>query len=308
MGARYYDLNTYFRQRFGVRVHKLTVDAGLTCPNRDGRLGRNGCIYCNARGSGTGAFARGLSITRQLEESKQAVAKRFKAKKFMAYFQSFSNTYAPIDHLRRLYDEALAVEDVIGLSIGTRPDCVDEPVLALLQAYARERLIWIEYGLQSAHDPTLALIRRGHHAAAFEQAVYATAGRGIQICAHIILGLPGETAAHMRATADYLARLPLDGVKVHLLYVIAGTPMETLYRTGRYRCLAQDEYAELVCDVLERLPASMVIQRLTGDPHREELLAPQWALQKTGTLDLIKRKLEQRDTRQGIRAPAQLAR
>lgn len=302
MESRYYDLNTYFRRNFGVRVHKLTVDAGLTCPNRDGRLGWNGCIYCNARGSGTGAYARGISITRQLEESKQAVARRFKAKKFMAYFQSFSNTYAPVDHLRSLYEEALAVEDVIGLSIGTRPDCVNEPVLTLLETYARDHLIWIEYGLQSAHDATLALIRRGHSAAVFEQAVHATAGRGIRICAHIILGLPGETAKHMHATAEFLARLPIDGVKLHLLYVIRGTPMEALYRAGRYRCLEQEEYIRLVCDVLERLPEGVVIQRLTGDPHPGELVAPQWALQKAETLNLIRQEFERRDSRQGMLA------
>jgi radical SAM protein (TIGR01212 family) len=301
MEARYYDLNTYFRRHFGVRVHKLTVDAGLTCPNRDGRLGRNGCIFCNERGSGTGAYARGISITRQLEESKLAVARRFKAKKFIAYFQSFSNTYASVDHLRKLYDEALAVEDVVGLSIGTRPDCVNEAVLALLESYARDRLVWIEYGLQSAHDATLDLIRRGHNAAAFEQAVYATAGRGIGICAHIILGLPGETAAHMHATADFMAHLPVDGVKLHLLYVIRGTLMETLYRSGRYRCLEQKEYADLVCDILERLPERVVIQRLTGDPHSGEFLAPQWALQKGSILNLIKQELERRDSRQGLR-------
>ncbi|KJS33470.1 MAG: hypothetical protein VR64_01420 [Desulfatitalea sp. BRH_c12] len=297
--ARYSDLNSYFRQRFGERVHKLTVDAGFTCPNRDGTLGHGGCIYCNAKGSGTGAHSRGLSITRQLEESKQAVARRFKAKKFIAYFQSFSNTYAPVEHLRDLYDEALAVPDVVGLAIGTRPDCIDESVLDLLGAYAREHMIWVEYGLQSAHDATLARINRGHDAAAFKRAVHATAGRAIQICAHIILGLPGETADHMRATADFLADLPIDGVKLHLLYVVRGTLMEALYRTGSYHCLMQNEYADLVCDVLERLPGHVVIQRLTGDPHRDELIAPHWALDKRGTLDVIHRKLVERDTRQG---------
>jgi radical SAM protein (TIGR01212 family) len=299
MEPRYYDLTTYFRQRFGVRVHKLTVDAGLTCPNRDGTVGSGGCIYCNARGSGTGAHGRGLSITAQLEAGKAAVARRFKAKKFIAYFQSYSNTYAPVERLREMYDEALAVEEIVGLAVGTRPDCVDGDVLDLLQSYARDHLIWIEYGLQSAHDATLARINRGHDVAAFEQAVRATAGRGIQICTHIILGLPGETADQMRATADYIARLPIDGVKLHLLYIVRDTPMEALYRSGSYRCLEQHEYATLVCDLLERLPPRMVIQRLTGDPHRDELVAPQWALAKTQTLNLIQQQLTLRDTRQG---------
>jgi len=301
MDKRYHDLNTYFRRHFGFRVHKLTVDAGLTCPNRDGSLGRGGCIYCNAQGSGTGANTLGISITQQLEQGKRIVAQRFKARKFIAYFQSFTNTYAPVEHLQRLYDEALAVPDVVGLSIGTRPDCVNEPVLNLLQAYAREYMIWIEYGLQSAHDATLALIHRGHDVAAFERAVYAASSRGIKVCAHIILGLPGETAAHMRQTAEFLAGLPVDGVKVHLLYVVRGTPMEALYRTGSYRCLTQEQYVDRVCEVLERLPERMVIQRLTGDPHRSELVAPEWAMQKTQTLQLIQQQLVRQGSRQGHR-------
>jgi radical SAM protein (TIGR01212 family) len=300
---RYYDLNTYFRNRFGERVHKIAIDAGLTCPNRDGTLGTGGCIYCNAKGSGTGNFGKGYTITRQIEESRAAVVKRFHAKKFIAYFQSFTNTYAAPAHLKALYDEALAVPGVVGLAIGTRPDCINPEVLDLLQAYAQNYLVWVEYGLQSAHDETLQRINRGHDAAAFEAAVAATAGRGIRIGVHVILGLPGETADHMRATADFIARLPIDGVKLHLLYVVRGTPMEALLVTGRYRCLEQDEYVERVCDVIERLPTSVIIQRLTGDPHRHELVAPQWALAKNQTLALIRQRLEQRDTWQGKLAP-----
>jgi radical SAM protein (TIGR01212 family) len=299
MRRRYYDLNTYYREQFGVRVHKLTVDAGLTCPNRDGTLGRGGCIYCNARGSGTGAHARGLSITAQLIAAKQAVARRFKARRFIAYFQSFSNTYAPLETLKAMYDEALAVPDVVGLAIGTRPDCVNGAVLDLLRDYARERMVWIEYGLQSAHDTTLRRIRRGHTAECFRQAVRATAGRGIRICAHTILGLPGESADQMRATADFIAGLPIDGVKLHLLYVVKGTALEALHAGGAFRCLEQGEYVDRVCDTIERLPAGMVIQRLTGDPHRDELVAPLWALEKSKTLELIARRLEARDTWQG---------
>lgn len=299
MQHRYYDLNTYFRSLYGERVHKITVDAGLTCPNRDGTIGTGACIYCNPKGSGTGAFARGLSITEQLESSKIPVAKRFKAKKFIAYFQSFSNTYAPLARLRSMYDEALAVPGVVGLAIGTRPDCIDEDILRLLETYARTRLIWIEYGLQSSHDTTLRKINRGHSVADFTRAVRATAGRGIRICAHIILGLPGEVPEDMRATAKFVAGLPIDGVKLHLLYVVRGTPMEDLLSSGRYRCLTQDEYVERVCDVIEELPAGMVIQRITGDPHYHELVAPRWALNKNETVDLIKKRLEERDTWQG---------
>ena len=301
MKNRYYDLNTYFRNRYGQRVHKISIDAGLNCPNRDGTIGIGGCIFCNAKGSGTGNLAKGLSVTKQLEESKAPVIKRFKARRFIAYFQSFTNTYAPFDELKKLYDEALSVPDVIGLAIGTRPDCISEQILDLLQSYAQDYLIWIEYGLQSAHDASLASINRGHDVAAFEKAVYATADRGIRISAHIILGLPGETHDQMRETADYVARLPIDGVKLHLLYIVKGTRLDERYQSGQYRCLERDEYIDLVCDVLERLPEKMVIQRLTGDPHRHELVAPLWALEKNENVALIQQRLAERDTWQGKR-------
>lgn len=297
----YRDLNSYFRALFGCRVHKVTIDAGLDCPNRDGTLSSGGCIYCNAKGSGTGAHAQGLSIAQQIERSKVAIARRFKTDKLMAYFQSFTNTYAPIEHLKALYDEALAVDGVVGLAIGTRPDCVDAAVLDLLESYAKNHLIWIEYGLQSAHDRTLALINRGHDLARFQQAVQATRHRNIKICAHAILGLPGESRQDMLVTADTIAGMGLDGVKLHLLYVVRGTALETMYRDGRYRCLEQQEYAELVCDFIQRLPETMVIQRLTGDPHPHELVAPDWSLQKRATLDLIHKIFAEKDAWQGQR-------
>ncbi len=299
MAKPYRDLNTYFRERFGHRVHKLTVDAGLSCPNRDGTLSTTGCIYCNATGSGTGAFARGLSIREQLEQSKIPVAKRFKARRFIAYFQSYSNTYAPVETLGRLYDEALSVEDVVGLSIGTRPDCIDDAKLDLLARYARRCLVWVEYGLQSACDRTLRRINRGHDVACFTDALTRTRQRGLPVCAHVILGLPGETRQDMLTTARFLADHEIDGVKLHLLYVVRGTPMEALYRQGRYTCLEQQTYAELVCDFIERLPPQTVIQRVTGDPHPDELVAPAWAMQKRATLDLIQAIFRQRNSRQG---------
>lgn len=301
VNRRYNDLNTYLRSLFGCRVQKITVDAGFSCPNRDGTVAVGGCIYCNARGSGTGAFARGMSVADQLRQGKEALGRRYKAKKFIAYFQSFSNTYAPVPTLKRLYDEALGVEDVVGLAIGTRPDCVSEAVLDLLQAYARQCLIWVEYGLQSAKDETLALINRGHDAQCFADAVKATSSRGIKICAHVILGLPGETRDDMLRTARAIADLGVDGLKLHLLYVVKGTRLEALYRQGKFRCLEQREYVDLVCDFLERIPRDIIIQRLTGDPHPEELAAPQWSLQKSETLALINATLEKRDSWQGKR-------
>ena len=296
---RYNDFNTYLRDLFGCRVQKITVDAGLTCPNRDGTLASGGCIYCNVRGSGTGAHAKGQSVLQQLINGKKSLARRYQAKKFIAYFQSFSNTYAPLPVLKRLYEEALSVEGIVGLSVGTRPDCVDEPVLDLLQNYAQHHLVWVEYGLQSAHDKTLALINRGHDVQCFIDAVEKTKNRGIKICAHVILGLPRETRKEMLHTAETIQKLGIDGVKLHLLYVVKGTRLESLYRRGEFKCLDQQKYVDLVCDFLERMPPGMIIQRLTGDPHPEELIAPAWSLKKAETLELIRKTLEKRDSWQG---------
>jgi radical SAM protein (TIGR01212 family) len=299
MEQRYNDLNSYLRSLFGCRVQKISIDAGLNCPNRDGSVSTGGCIYCNARGSGTGAHARGVSIREQLINVMPYLAKRYKAKKFIAYFQSFSNTYAPVQQLKALYDEALAVEGVVGLSIGTRPDCVNEEILDLIQGYARQHLVWLEYGLQTANDATLAAINRGHDVRCFQEAVAATRQRGIKICAHVILGLPGENRVDMLQTAKTIADLGIDGVKLHLLYVIRGTRLEAQFQQGAYHCLRQQEYIELVCDFLERIPAEMIIQRLTADPHIAEMVAPQWALKRSDTLTRIRQVLEDRDTWQG---------
>jgi len=296
---RYNDLNTYLRNLFGCRVQKITVDAGLTCPNRDGTIASGGCIYCNIRGSGTGAHAKGLSVHQQLINGKKSLSRRYQAKKFIAYFQSFSNTYAPLSVLKSLYEEALSVEDIVGLSVGTRPDCVDEPVLDLLQNYAQRCLVWVEYGLQSASDKTLALINRGHDVQCFIDAVEKTKNRGIKICAHVILGLPHETREDMLHTAATIQKLGIDGIKLHLLYVVQGTRLETLYRQGEFKCLEQQEYVDLVCDFLERISPAMIVQRLTGDPHPKELAAPAWSLKKTETLELIRTTLEKRDSWQG---------
>jgi len=301
MKNRYYDLNSYLRNIFGCRVQKISLDAGLTCPNRDGRIARGGCIYCNARGSGTGAMKEGMTITAQIVKAKEFLKRRYKAEKFIAYFQSFSNTYGPYEKLKGLYEEALALDDIVGLSIGTRPDCIDESILTLLETYTRDYLIWIEYGLQSIHDRTLAFIHRGHDGNCFKRAVEQTRDRGIKICTHVIVGLPFEDRRDMLATAKAVAAMGIDGIKIHLLYVVKGTRMERLYLEGTYRCLEQEEYANLVCDYLEILPPDMVIQRLTGDPHPAELVAPEWSLRKNETLSLIREILADRDSWQGKR-------
>jgi radical SAM protein (TIGR01212 family) len=305
MQPRYNDYNTYLSSIFGCRVQKITIDAGFSCPNRDGTVSSGGCIYCNDRGSGTGARTKGLTISDQMAAAKPALLKRYNAKKFIAYFQSFTNTYGPFDTLKDLYEQALGDADVVGLSIGTRPDCVNEPILDLLQAYANRYLVWIEYGLQSAHDSTLAFINRGHDFNCFKAAVEATRNRGINICAHVILGLPNEKKEQMLQTAQIVADMGIDGIKLHLLYVVKGTKLEELYRANNYRCLEQHEYIDIVCDFLERLPKQMVIQRLTGDPHPKELVAPAWSLKKAQTIALIRKTLEARNTWQGKYAERQ---
>ena len=302
--APYLDLNTHLKARFGARVQKITLDAGLTCPNRDGRVGTGGCLYCNARGSGTGAWARGLSLTRQLQEGREQMSRRYGAERFIAYFQSFSNTYAEPERLRDLYAEALDFPGVVGLSIGTRPDCLPDEVLDLLAAYARRRLVWLELGLQSAHDRTLRLLNRGHDAACFGEAVHRAAARGLEVVAHVILGLPGEGPREMEATAVYLAGLPVQGVKIHLLYVVRGSGLARLYEAGAYRCLTEDEYVSRVVDFIELLPPSLVIHRVTGDPHPGELLAPDWCLDKSRVLQRLREEFTRRGSCQGSRLGA----
>ena len=299
MNNRYYDLNSYLRKTFGCRVQKIAVDAGLSCPNRDGKISRKGCMYCNSRGSGTGAFKNGISITHQILMGKKNIGRRYKAKKFMAYFQSFSNTYAPVDKLEKIYDEALSVEDIVAISIGTRPDCINGDILNILENYAKEYLVWMEYGLQSVHDKTLNFINRGHDFQCFKEAVEATKQRNIKICAHVILGLPNENKKDMLETAKTISKMGIDGIKIHLLYVVKGTELEKLYLNGGYRCLEMDEYADIVSDFLELIPKNIIVHRLTSEPHKEELVAPLWSLEKNTTLNMIKETLKKRNARQG---------
>ncbi len=295
----YRDFNTYLREVFGCRVQKISLDAGLTCPNRDGTLGIGGCIYCNARGSGTGAAEQRISILRQIREAKSYLSRRYKAKAFLAYFQSFTNTYGPLPLLRSLYEEALSDPDVVGLSIGTRPDCTPDATLDLLQELSTRRLIWLEYGLQSACDATLERIRRGHTVETFRNALARARKRGLPVCVHVMLGLPGESREDMLGTARFLSRMDIQAVKIHLLYVVRGTLLEGLLRSGSYTCLTREEYVETVSEFLSLLPPSVIIQRLTGDPHPDELVAPQWALEKQRNLNAVLQYMRDHNLYQG---------
>ncbi|HEY6872900.1 MAG TPA: TIGR01212 family radical SAM protein [Geobacteraceae bacterium] len=296
---RYNAFSEELKRTFGCRVHRISVDAGFTCPNRDGRAGTGGCIYCGGAGSGSFGISRGLSVAAQLADGKEVMVRKYKARRFIAYFQSYTNTYAPLEQLGRLYDEALAVEDVVGLIVGTRPDVLPRAVLDLLAEYARKTWFWLELGLQSPLDRTLRFLNRGHDFASFAAAVASCKARGIRVCAHVILGLPGESREEMLATPGILNDLGVDGVKIHLLHVMRETPLAEMYERGEIRLLGRDDYVGLVCDFLERLAPSISIQRLTGDGGRDHLVAPLWSLAKFEVLNAIDGELERRKTFQG---------
>ena len=278
-GLPYKTLNTILRERFGVRVQKITLDAGLTCPHRDSSK-RGGCIYCNAQGSGTGALGRGISLKEQIEEQMQAMKRRYKAQAFIAYFQSFSNTHAPLVELKSIFDTILPYPEIKGLAIGTRPDCIDQDKLRLIESYTPGRLIWMEYGLQSGNDDTLLRINRGHDVKTFIDAVTLTSHFKVRQCAHVIIGLPGEGMDDYVSTARTISSLPITDIKIHLLYVVRGTPLEEMYQSGEYSPLSQKEYTRAVAQFIGHLREDIVIQRITGDPHADELVEPKWALDK----------------------------
>jgi radical SAM protein (TIGR01212 family) len=296
---RYLDLSTFLRQRFGCRIHKIPVDAGFTCPNRDGTISSDGCIYCDAKGSGTGAWKKGIDVAGQIRRAMGPMRRKYKAAGFLAYFQAFTNTYAPLERLRTLYDEALSIPGVVGLCIGTRPDCLEDPVLDLIQSYTSRGMVWLELGLQSAHDETLRRINRGHDYETFRHAVMEAARRGILVCAHLIVGLPGEGMEEVRLSTARISGLPLHGVKLHCLYVVRGTALERMFRDGLYEPWSRDRYVDAVCDILERIPPQWVVQRLAADPPRDTLVAPLWTLDKQATVAAIRHRLEERDTWQG---------
>ncbi len=296
---RYYDLKSYWINRFGCRVHKLPIDAGFTCPNRDGRVASGGCIYCDGRGSALRQAGALPAVGDQIRRGKAFYKARGKSEKFVAYFQTFTNTYAPVVRLRALYDEALADEEVIGLSIGTRPDCVPDETLAMIRSYAERSHVWLEFGLQSIHDRTLAAINRGHDSACFRDAVRRAAGGPILICVHVIVGLPGESRGEILETAREIAALPIQGIKIHSLLALAGTELGARYQRGEVETMAREEYVGTVCDILELLPPEMVVQRLTAEGYREIFLGPEWAGNKLAVLSAIDRELERRDSWQG---------
>lgn len=296
---RYRAYRQFLRERFGGRVWRVTIDAGFTCPNVDGSVATGGCVYCDNRSFSPNRRLPRQTIRAQVERGIGILSNRFSADRFLAYFQAATNTYAPGDKLHRLYDEALEHPQIAGLIIGTRPDCVPDDVLELIESYTDRYYVSVELGLQTMHDRSLDWMNRGHHLDAFLDAVDRASTRSFALCAHVILGLPGESRDDMLATADLLASLPVASVKIHNLHVVRDTPLETMHRAGQARMLERDEYVALACDFLERLRPEMVIERLTGDAPPDYLVAPTWCLDKQDVLKAIDQELMRRDSWQG---------
>ncbi|MDD3419148.1 MAG: TIGR01212 family radical SAM protein [Candidatus Gastranaerophilales bacterium] len=296
---KYNQFSRHLKELFGQKVYKVTLDAGFSCPNRDGKISKIGCIFCDDSGSFSQAHDHLLPIKNQLETGIETLSGRFGAKKFISYFQAYSNTYAPVKVLESTYAQALGHKDVVGLSIGTRPDCVDKDKINLISDIAKDHYTWVEYGLQSIHDKTLDFINRGHHAREFYDAVELTQGKNINICAHVIIGLPNESKDDILQTAKEISRLGIDGVKIHLLCILKGTPMERMYNNGEIRMFEEDEYIETVCDFLELLPPEMTIHRLAGNGLKKILVAPRWLPKKFELLNKIDTELDRRGSYQG---------
>ena len=286
----YRTLNQHYQEMFGCKVYKLSIDAGFTCPNRDGSLGTGGCIFCSAYGGGE--FAEGgVSIRDQLEKAKRRVANKIKIGKYIAYFQSFTNTYAPLEQLRELYTAAMEPEDIVGLAIGTRPDCLGDDVISLLAELNQIKPISIELGLQTIHEKTAHYIRRGYPTAVYDDAVRRLKAAGLEIVTHIIIGLPGETKEMAAQTTAHAVEIGTDGVKFHLLHVLKGTDLEKEYLAGKFRCLDLPEYAEWLKLCLIQLPPHVTVHRITGDGAKRDLVAPAWTADKKAVLNYLNRYL-----------------
>lgn len=299
---RYKTFNEYLKKKFGTKVYKITLDAGFSCPNRDGTISTEGCIFCDDCGSFSQSQAgfRYIDIPTQIDMGIEYLVERFRAEKFMSYFQSFSNTYKPVQELESLYTQALNHKDIVGISIGTRPDCVDDEKLDLIAGFNKDYETWIEYGLQSIHDKTLKKINRGHDYDCFLRAYEKTKEKGIKVCVHVILGL-WETKEEMLQTALELAKLRIDGIKLHMICALKGTKFTQMYENGEIELLEEDEYINLLCDILEVLPPETITHRLAGSGLRSIQVAPNWINKKFECLNKLDREFERRNSWQGSR-------
>ncbi len=299
MSNYYLTFSDFLKSKFGQKVYKVTLDAGFSCPNRDGTLSSDGCIFCDDSGSFSRLYSPKLSIEDQLRVGMSKIKDRYHAEKFLAYFQAYTNTYKPVEELKHIYNKVF-VEDIVGMSIGTRPDCVDEEKLDLISSYAVEnRFIQVEYGIQSVHDKTLKFINRGHDFACFEKACKASKDRGLTVCAHVILGLPNESYDDMMQTAKTLASMGIDGIKIHMLAVMEGTKIHKMFNDGKINLMSEEDYITTACDFLELLPPDMVVQRLAGNGKRELRIQPRWLGKKLELVGKMEKEFERRGTKQG---------
>ena len=296
----YRSLNAYYREIFGRKTAKISLDGGFTCPNRDGTCGTRGCLFCSAGGSGDFAENAALSITEQIENGKKQTADKWKDPAYIAYFQAFTNTYAPVEDLRRKYEEALSCDGVEGISIATRADCLPDDVLDLLSELNQKTKLWVELGLQTADEDSAKFIRRGYPLRVFEKAVHDLAERDIPVIVHVILGLPGESRETILKTIDCINHLPVQGIKLQLLHVLSDSDLADIYEAGNYTPLTKEEYISLTGDCIARLREDIVIHRLTGDGDKNTLLAPLWSLRKRDVLNSLHKYLKENNIRQGM--------
>lgn len=298
-GKRYHSLNYFLRDRFKEKVFKISLDGGFSCPNRDGTISKGGCLFCSESGSGDYAGDRELSITKQFCDIKEMMNKKWKEGKYIAYFQAFTNTYAPVEELKRKYNEALKQEGVVAIAIATRPDCLQDEVLELLEEINKKFYVWVELGLQTVSDETARKINRGYKLEVYEDAIRRLKERNIDFVTHCIFGLPGETKEDMLRSVDYIAHSGSKGIKFHLLHLMKHTPMVKLYERGELKFLSQDDYIDLICKSIAMLPEDMVIHRLTGDAPRDLLIGPMWSLKKWEVLNAIDKALVDNEIYQG---------
>lgn len=288
----YTTLNSYLKDSFGCKVYKIALDGGFTCPNRDGTVGTDGCIFCSKGGSGDFAESREKSISEQIADGKKRVSKKIKDGKYIAYFQAFTNTYAPVDRLRELYTEAMSQPDIAALSIGTRPDCLGEDVLALLDEMNKRVPVFVELGLQTIHEDTARYIRRGYDLSVYDKAVADLHKIGVNVVTHLIIGLPGESKEDMLRSVEYVCKMT-DGIKLQLLHILRGTDLESEYTGGKIKELTLEEYTDIIKSCVKIIPKSVVVHRLTGDGAKKDLIAPMWSADKKNVLNTINRALQE---------------
>lgn len=294
----YNSLNEYYRAKFGDKVYKLSINGGMTCPNRDGTIDYRGCIFCSKGGSGEFSQPSELTVTEQLERAKKLVEEKIKSDKYIAYFQPFSNTYARVDYLEKIFTEAIKPEYIVGLSIATRPDCLDDEKIELLNRLNKIKPVSVELGLQTIHKKSSDYIRRGYELEIYEKAAEKLKKSGLEVVTHVILGLPGESEEMMLDTVKYVGKRT-NGIKLQLLHVIKGTDLEKEYEEGKFEVMSLEEYADIICKAIELLPAEVVVHRITGDGYKRTLVAPSWSADKKKVLNYINKELDKRNVVQG---------